>query len=335
MTVSTPLRGTSRLTVSTRNPPRPAVAAPAPGVKCSTSTPQGTTVTCSAGTPSASELVDLVAARRQHPVDRRAEVALGRDPAGRARVVGALVAALDRTERVEGLHDRHAEGPGRGQGRQPRHPEVGVDDVGPLRAPAGGQVGREGVHVVDAARPSAARPAGRRRRGRPRHRPPSAPAAACAGRCGGCGRRPRARRRPAPARARAPRRSGHRRRPRRGRSTPPAGWRARRPSRSACAHSSHDPRAGWSRRRSGGADGRRGGHDRQVPVKGGRGQPAGWSRPGPRARAASSSTPPGPPSTISSSSRSQSERKRSTPWRARAEARPAAPAARARSGSSR
>jgi hypothetical protein len=57
------------------------------------------------------------------------------------------VAALDHPERVEGLHHRDAERPGRGQRRLPGHPEVGVDHVGRPGRPAAEERAGEVVHV--------------------------------------------------------------------------------------------------------------------------------------------------------------------------------------------
>ena len=50
--------------------------------------------------------------------DRGAEARLGLDPSARARVPVALVATLDRAERVEGLHNRAPAGPARLEGGQ-------------------------------------------------------------------------------------------------------------------------------------------------------------------------------------------------------------------------
>jgi hypothetical protein len=93
------------------------------------------------------ELEDLVAAGGDDAPgaahDRRLEVQALR----RAGIGGTLVTALDRAERVERLHDRDSQRLGGAQGRVGGHPEVGVDDVGPLALPLLAQLRREGVHV--------------------------------------------------------------------------------------------------------------------------------------------------------------------------------------------
>ena len=145
-------------------------------------------------------------------------------PGRRAGVLAALVPPLDHAERVEGLHHRDPERPGRGQGGQPGHPEVGVDHVRrvvPARPPQpvgelvhvrqqvvlGDRLGRAGVDVLD-------RHPGRRRDPRRQVRV-VAP---------GVDDHLVPRAWPARPRARPRARSARRRRPRRAR---PAGWRAR------------------------------------------------------------------------------------------------------------
>ena len=114
------------------------------------STPQGTTVVAPARCAEPGELEHLVGAGGDDAVDPAGDGPLGGDPAGRAGVVGALVAALDAAQGVEGLHDGQVQRGGGGHRGHARHPEVRVHDVRPLRRPVGaeragerGQVGHE------------------------------------------------------------------------------------------------------------------------------------------------------------------------------------------------
>jgi hypothetical protein len=65
----------------------------------------------------------------------------------RRAIARALVAPLDAAQRVEGVRHRDPQRLGGVEGREPRHPEVRVHDVGALVHPARLQVVREGVHV--------------------------------------------------------------------------------------------------------------------------------------------------------------------------------------------
>jgi hypothetical protein len=76
----------------------------------------------------ADELEHLVGAGGDDPVGRPGDVQLDAEPLRRARVGGALVAALDDSERVEGLRDRDPERPCGREGGDGGHPEVRVDD---------------------------------------------------------------------------------------------------------------------------------------------------------------------------------------------------------------
>ena len=129
----------------------------------------------------------------------------------------ALVAALDDAERVEGVDYRDVEHARRSQRREARHPEVAVDDVGPILAPSALQLGGEGIHVAAAARPCrpvAAGPASTWSTSTPG---PSATRRGASGRRGACGRRRVAPRRASPRASARRGRSGRPRRRRRGR----------------------------------------------------------------------------------------------------------------------
>ena len=233
-----PLRSTRRhgRDEPVRGRPRAARAGPS-RPKRSRSTPHGTTVIRRRSAPIRSSSKTSSRAGGDDAVDR------ARDARSCAIRLGglvsrvALVAALDRPERVERVHDRDAEAAARRRARR-----------GPTSRSA--RARRRAARRATASRRSSANapmygsssslgtpPAGRRRRGRPRRPGAAGPARAASDRRGGCGRRRRRRagRAPWPARRRA--RSGRRRRRRR---APPAGWRARRPSRSSCGHLLHE-----------------------------------------------------------------------------------------------
>jgi hypothetical protein len=91
----------------------------------------------------------LVGARGHDLVHAADDVALDGRALERRGVLVALLAALDHPERVKGLHDRHRELARRQQRRVARHPKVGVDDVGPVRAPRPHELAREGRHVLE------------------------------------------------------------------------------------------------------------------------------------------------------------------------------------------
>ena len=165
ITSSTPLRRTRRPSTTIRGRSERGCTGPS-GEKAAVSTPHGTTVVAPARGAQAGELEHLVGAGGDDPVDAPGDGALGGDPAGRAGVVGALVAALDAAQGVEGLHDRA------GPAAPPRTPR-------PCPTSRSARARRPG-----AAPPSRPRGRGRTRAGRARARPwapaPADPRSPCA-----------------------------------------------------------------------------------------------------------------------------------------------------------
>ena len=113
ITSSKPLRSTSRPTVRMRGRPRPRGAAGPSGRNRSVFTPDGTSAIRDRGTPSRSSSRTSSWHCTTTRSTARPSCPLVADPLRRAGVGGALVAALDRAERVEGLHHRHVAGRGR------------------------------------------------------------------------------------------------------------------------------------------------------------------------------------------------------------------------------
>lgn len=149
MATSAPLRGTSRPMCSSRN------GRPCGGASCAgrgRGEPLG--VHAARHHPhlahrhaEGDEFGDLVAAGRHRDVAVRADLPFPVDAPGRAGVGGALVAALHAAERVEGVDERDAEGPGRPPGGDAGHPEVRVGQVGRSAGPLAFQELAELRHV--------------------------------------------------------------------------------------------------------------------------------------------------------------------------------------------
>jgi len=106
---------------------------------------------CTSGYAEGLELERLVRARRDDTVRVAADPGLEPLTFRRARVAGAFVAPRDETESVEGLGDRdvpwHVGAAGRVEGRDSRHPELTVHDVGLGAQPVLGEPVGEVSHV--------------------------------------------------------------------------------------------------------------------------------------------------------------------------------------------